>query len=75
MRDGLIDLENSRAGFRAEQIWFRVSNRRRLRLVRQADSQLILAKFDGHDSYQLMLTFEPPLNQTTLLVVLKSFPD
>jgi hypothetical protein len=43
--------------------------------VRQADSQLILAKFDGHDSYQLMLTFEPPLNQTTLLVVLKSFPD
>lgn len=45
-------------------------------LVRQADSDLSLAKFDGHDSYQLTLTFEASTRETTtVLIVLKSFPD
>ncbi len=45
-------------------------------IVRQTDSELLLSRFDGHDSYQLTLTFEDSIGQkTTATVNLKSFPD
>jgi hypothetical protein len=45
-------------------------------LVRESDSELSFARWDGHDSYQLTLTFEDSTNQTTMVsVILKSFPD
>jgi hypothetical protein len=45
-------------------------------LVHQTDSELSFARWDGHDSYQLTLTFENSTNQTTTIsVILKSFPD
>ena len=46
------------------------------KLVRQGDSELSFARWDGHDSYQLELTFENSTNQlTTISVILNSFPD
>jgi hypothetical protein len=44
--------------------------------VRQTSSELSLAKFDGHDSFYLTLSFESAKqDSTTVLVVLKSLPD
>jgi hypothetical protein len=45
-------------------------------LVRQTNSELSFARWDGHDSYELALTFDNSTNQTTTVsVILKSFPD
>jgi hypothetical protein len=46
------------------------------KLERQTDSELSFARFDGHDSYYLTLSFDSAKqDSTTVLVVLKSLPD
>jgi hypothetical protein len=44
--------------------------------VRQTDSELSYARFDGHDSFYLTLSFSSAKQDSaTVLVVLKSLPD
>ena len=45
-------------------------------LVRQTSSELTFARFDGHDSFYLTLSFDSSKqDSTTVLVVLRSLPD
>jgi hypothetical protein len=44
--------------------------------VRQTSSELTFARFDGHDSFYLTLSFDSAKqDSTTVLAVLKSLPD
>ena len=47
--------------------------------IRQGDSEIVFAKFDGHDSFQVIATFAPPdsanRGSTAVSVVLQGFPD
>jgi hypothetical protein len=46
--------------------------------IRQGDSEVVFAKFDGHDSFQVIATFSTPDPAGRMLavsVVLKSYPD
>ncbi|MGA1998471.1 MAG: hypothetical protein ABSG52_00640 [Terriglobales bacterium] len=45
-------------------------------LVRQTSSELTFARFDGHDSFYLTLSFDSTKqDSTTILAVLRSLPD
>jgi hypothetical protein len=44
--------------------------------VRETSSELEFARFDGHDSFHLTVSFNSPRqDSTTVAVLLKSFPD
>jgi hypothetical protein len=43
--------------------------------VRQTSSELAFARFDGHDSFHLTLSFKTKRDVTTVDVALRAFPD
>jgi hypothetical protein len=45
------------------------------KLVRESDSELNFARFDGHDSFYLTISFDSTKQESKVRVTLRSLPD